>query len=114
MAHSTKMLCRLGDSLVASRAASTNLVDDEHKSILAEGGKIRPELVVGDGLLTFSAAGELEEDETSNEVDDDEDREADVQMRVSIEKVKRMSFVKIWKYRKYPEIPFGFSRMVDR
>jgi hypothetical protein len=70
----------LGDSLVTATASTADLVDDEHETVLAEGGEIRPELIVGDALLdALVSADELQEDEASQEVDDEEDGQSDEQ-----------------------------------
>lgn len=58
----------LSDRFVGRRTAA-NLVDNEHDSILDKSRKTEPKLVVGDGLYSFSSTSELEEDESSDEVD---------------------------------------------
>jgi hypothetical protein len=65
----------LGNSLVVT-TSTTELVDDEHETFFAKAGEIRPELIVGNALLdTLISTDKLEEDESSKEVDDDEDGE---------------------------------------
>jgi len=67
----------LGDGLVGGRSAA-DFVDDEHDSILAERGEIRPELVLRDALgHGLALHDELEDDEASKEVDDGADDEAE-------------------------------------
>ena len=50
--------------------STADLVDDEHESILAEGGEVRPELILRDALAEgLALQDELEHDEASEEVD---------------------------------------------
>mgnify|MGYP006933310138 CR=1 FL=1 len=62
----------LGDSLVGG-GRSTDLVDDEHDTVLDETGEIGPEFAVGNGISSLTVLDEAEEDEASNEVHEGQD-----------------------------------------